>query len=161
MNIEEVFWSQIDLFYHLKQESCIRYTKDIDQHYGLDEQPSEDTGFSAELLDGMDEMKSSALMFIRFHAVEMLLTVLLGGHPHGPVPRFARKFFGSKFDVAVQSVACKEIPATLGIRGITNYDKWITAKFWAEAGVFGRYASAMAVVQPKKCETSKPSTSAV
>ena len=86
MNIEEAFWLQIYPLYHLKQASVIRYTKDVDQHYRLDEQPSKDTGFGAELLDGMDEMKASALMFIRFHAIETLLTVLLGSHPHGPVP---------------------------------------------------------------------------
>ncbi|UIY31489.1 hypothetical protein LZK73_30990 (plasmid) [Neorhizobium galegae] len=134
MDIEQAFWSQIDPLYHLKQASCIRYTSDIDQHYRLDEQPSKDTGFGAELLDGMDEMKASALMFIRFHAIETLLTVLLGSHPHGPVPRFAKKFFGPKFNEAVQSVARKEIPSTLGIRGVTDYDKWIATKFWGRLG---------------------------
>lgn len=134
MNIEEAFWSQIDPLYHLKQASCIHYARDIDQHYRLDEQPSKDTGFGAELLDGMDEMKTSALMFIRFHTIETLLTVLLGSHPHGPVPRFAKKFFGPKFNEAVQSVACREIPATLGIRGITDYEKWIATKFWGRLG---------------------------
>lgn len=134
MNIEEAFWSQIDPLYHLKQASCIRYAKDIDQHYRLDERPSKDTSFGAELLDGMDEMKASALMFIRFHAIETLLTVLLGGHPHGPVPRFAKKFFGPKFNEVVQSVARREIPAALGIRGVVDYDKWIAAKFWGRLG---------------------------
>ncbi|RYB96019.1 hypothetical protein [Ciceribacter ferrooxidans] len=134
MNLEEAFWSQIDPLYHLKQASCIRYTRDIDQHYRLDEQPSKDTGFGAELLDGMDEMKASALMFIRFHAIETLLTVLLGSHPHGPIPRFAKTFFGSKFNEAVQSVARREIPATLGIRSVTDYDKWIATKFWGRLG---------------------------
>lgn len=134
MNIEEAFWSQIDPLYHLKQASCIRYARDIDQHYRLDEQPSKDTGFGAELLDGMDEMKTSALMFIRFHAIETLLTVLLGSHPHGPVPRFAKKFFGPKFNEAVQSVARREIPVTLGIRGVTDYEKWIATKFWGRLG---------------------------
>lgn len=134
MNIEEAFWSQIDPLYHLKQASCIRYTRDIDQHYRLAEQPSKDTDFGAELLDGMDEMKASALMFIRFHAIETLFTVLLGSHPHGPVPRFAKKFFGQKFNEAMQSVARKEIPVTLEIRGITDYDKWISTKFWGRLG---------------------------
>lgn len=134
MNIEEAFWSQIDPLYHLKQASCIRYARDIDQHYRLDEQPSKDTGLGAELLDGMDEMKASALMFIRFHAIETLLTVLLGSHPHGPVPRFAKKFFGPRFNEAVQSVARMEIPATLGIPGATDFDKWITTKFWGRLG---------------------------
>ncbi|WP_306028426.1 hypothetical protein [Stappia sp. MMSF_3263] len=134
MDVEKLFWSQIDPLYHLKQASCIRYTKDIDQHYRLDEKPSKDSGFGADLLEGMDEMKASALMFTRFHAIETLLTVLLGSHPHGPVPRFAKKFFGQKFNDAVQSVARKEIPTTLGIRGVTDYDKWIAAKFWGRLG---------------------------
>lgn len=134
MNIEETFWLQIDPLYHLKQASCIRYTKDIDKHYRLDELASKDTGFGAELVDGMDEMKASALMFIRFHAIETLLTVLLGSHPHGPVPRFAKKFFGPKFNDAVQSLALKEIPTALGIRGVTDYDEWVAAKFWGRLG---------------------------
>ncbi|WP_275783443.1 hypothetical protein [Pararhizobium gei] len=118
MNIEDAFWAQIDPLYHLKQASCIRYTRDIDQHYCLDEQPSKDTDFGAELVDGMDEMRASALMFIRFHAIETLLTVLLGAHPHGPVPRFAKKFFGTKLNDAVQSVALKQIPTALGISDV-------------------------------------------
>lgn len=134
MNIEDAFWSQIDPLYHLKQASCIRYTRDIDQHYVLDGQPSKDTDFGAELLDGMDEMRASALMFIRFHAIETLLTVLLGGHPHGPVPRFAKKFFGRKFNDAVQSVALKQIPNALRVRDVTDYDRWIAAKFWGRLG---------------------------
>lgn len=35
MNIEEAFWSQIDPLYHLKQASCIRYARGIEQHYRL------------------------------------------------------------------------------------------------------------------------------
>lgn len=134
MDIERAFWSQIDPLYHLKQASCIRYAKDIDQHYRLGEQPSKDTDFGAELLDGFDEMKASALMFIRFHAIETLFTVLLGSHPHGPVPRFAKKYFGPKFNEAVQSVARREIPATLGIRGVSGFDEWMAAKFWGRLG---------------------------
>lgn len=134
MDIEEVFWSQIDPLYHLKQASCIRYTKDIDKHYLLGEQLSKNTEFGAELIDGMDEMKASALMFIRFHAIETLLTALLGSHPHGPVPRFSKKFIGSKFNEAVQSIARKEIPSTLGIHDITDYNKWIGAKFGGRVG---------------------------
>ncbi|QFP63334.1 hypothetical protein [Brucella anthropi] len=131
MNIEEAFWSQIDPLYHLKQASCIRYTNDIVQHYRLDNRPDKDNAdFDAELLEGLDEMKASALMFIRFHAIETLFTVLLGSHPHGPVPRFAKKFFGTKFNDAIESLARKEIPSALEIPGVKDYDKWISAKFW-------------------------------
>ncbi|MBR2690443.1 MAG: hypothetical protein IKE42_21535 [Aquamicrobium sp.] len=130
MNIEEAFWSQIDPLYHLKQASCIRYARGIEQHYRLDEQSGKDTSFGGELIDGMDEMRASALMFIRFHAIETLLTVLLGSHPHGPVPRFAKKYFGTKFNEAVQAVARMEIPTALSIPGIADFDKWLAAKFW-------------------------------
>lgn len=134
MDIEELFWLQIDPLYHLKQASCIRYTKNIEQHYLLDGVPCETTNFGAELLDGMDEMRASALMFIRFHAIETLLTVLLGSHPHGPIPRFTKRFFGPQFNAAAQSVARKEIPTSLGIHGVYNYKTWLETKFWGRQG---------------------------
>lgn len=134
MNIEEAFWLQLDPLYHLKQASCIRYARDIDQHYRLDEQPSKETEFGAELLEGMEEMKGSALRFIRFHAAETLLTVLLGSYPHGPVPRFAKKFFGQRFNEAAACVARREVPVSLGLRGLTDYDKWLATKFWGRTG---------------------------
>ncbi|WP_187970468.1 hypothetical protein [Aquibium microcysteis] len=134
MNIDKLFWSQIDPLYHLKQSSCIRYVKDITQHFQLDEMSSKDTSFGAELLDGMDEMKASALMFIRFHAIETLLTVLLGSFPHGPVPRYAKKSFGREFNEAVEAVARREIPSTLEVSGVTDFDKWLAAKFWGRPG---------------------------
>lgn len=134
MNIEDAFWSQIDPLYHLKQASCIRYARDIDKHYCLDDEPNEGTDFRAELVDGMEEMKASALRFIRFHAAETLLTVLLGSHPHGPVPRFAKKFFGKHFNESAASVARREIPASLRLRGVSGYDEWVAAKFWGRIG---------------------------
>lgn len=130
MNIDDEFWSQIDPLYHLKQATCLISMNNIGQHYHPPEHLNKDSEFCDELLAGMDEMQASALMFIRFHAIETLFTVLLGSHPHGPIPRFSRKFFGKKFNDALQSLARKEIPAALGIRGVTAYDKWISAKFW-------------------------------
>lgn len=134
MTIDDIFWSQLDPLYHLKQASCIYYADDIDKHFKFGDVLSNDTEFGAELLDGMKEMKASALRFIRFHAAETLLTVLLGSYPHGPVPRFAKLYFGPRLNAAVEAVARMKIPAELPINGAENFEQWLSRKFWGRGG---------------------------
>ncbi|OBZ95977.1 hypothetical protein ADU59_06185 [Pararhizobium polonicum] len=130
MNIDDIFWSQLDPLYHLKQASCIYYADNLDQHFKVGGLASKDTDFGEDFLEGMKEMKASALRFIRFHAAETLLTALLGSYPHGPVPRFARIYFGPRFNGAVESVARQEIPAELPLKGVTDFGEWLSQKFW-------------------------------
>lgn len=132
MNIDDIFWSQLDPLYHLKQASCICYANELDQHFKVGELPSKETDFGEDFLDGMEEMKASALRFIRFHAAETLLTALLGSYPHGPVPRFAKVFFGPRFNNAVESVARQEIPVELPLKGVTDFGEWLSRKFWVD-----------------------------
>jgi hypothetical protein len=128
MDVEQIFWSQLDPLYHLKQASCVRYARDIDQHYRTE--GDADIDLHAELVDGLEEMRGSALRFIRFHAAETMLTALLGSYPHGPVPRFSKMFFGEPFNKAVTSVARREIPASLPLPGVTDFEAWLATKFW-------------------------------
>lgn len=136
MNIDDIFWAQLDPLYHLKQASCICYANNLDQHFKVGGLPSKDTDFGEDFLEGMEEMKASALRFIRFHAAETLLTALLGSYPHGPVPRFAKIYFGQRFNSAAESVARQEIPAELPLKGVTDFGEWLSRKFWVHGSAF-------------------------
>lgn len=126
MDVERVFWIQLDPLYHLKQATCIRYCKDVTEHFR-----TEVPGLTEELTEGFSGMKDSAMRFIRFHAVETLFTVLLGSGIHGPVPRFAAKFRNDDFNQCVAAVAEGQIPPKLEIAGIGRFDEWLTRKFKA------------------------------
>lgn len=131
MNIDELFWNQIDPLYHLKQANCLRYAQEIKLDGLFAGSSSSEAEFDHDLLGDMQDMRASAIRFIRFHATETLFTVLLGSPPHGPIPRFSKKFFGQPFNAAVASISAEHIPDALRMSSVNEFEGWLSAKFYS------------------------------
>ncbi len=129
LDIERIFWSQLDPFYHLKQANCIRYTKNVGDHYLLDGEPLINHEIGRDMVEGFESMQRSALRFIRFHAIETFLTALCGSPPHGPVPRFCAVYKFDEFNRIISKLAKKSIPDELGIGEVSDFSEWVSAKF--------------------------------
>jgi hypothetical protein len=127
---DELFFRQLDPFYHFKHASLTFYCEQAN-HLRVTDQNGEQLPFPENLFDNVPSVKASSIRFTRYHQAETLLTVILGSFPHGPVVLVSKNPKLRIRDVATE-IAARKIPANFSVTKNggqpVTFEEWLTYK---------------------------------
>lgn len=127
---DELFFRQLDPFYHFRHASLIFYSNKPN-HLRMKATDGEILPVPTGLFENIENVKASSIRFTRYHQAETLLTLILGSFPHGPIVYVSRNPKVRIRDVSVD-IASRRIPENFEITKnggqALTFDEWVAYK---------------------------------
>lgn len=127
---DELFFRQLDPFYHFKHASLTFYCKQAN-HLRVTGETGIEPPLLPNLFENVENVKASSIRFTRYHQAETLLTVILGSFPHGPVVLVSKNPKVRMREVA-NDIASRRVPSNFDITKNSGqpatFDEWLTYK---------------------------------